>query len=87
MPHGGRCTVILKLTRYLLGVCLLVFSAQVSGEEAVYETVFTSLCISDKIIGFNYKGGEWIPSQYKEEQRWIIEKVNVNLRLPRGSRM
>ena len=33
MPHGGRCTVILKLTRYLLGICLLVCSMQGSAVD------------------------------------------------------
>ena len=78
----------MKLPRYLLGICLLVFAMQASSEESMYEIVFTSLCVSDQGTGFNWKNRRWERADFNVgERRWIIQKVKVNQHKPVGDRL
>ena len=58
MPHGGRCTVILKLTRYLLGICLLVCSMQGSAFDEMHLMRFKAInkCPNCDLSGANFSG-------------------------------
>ncbi len=40
------------------------------------EPPFTSFCTEEKSNGFQWSGGEWVPTRFKVESKYVAKKIN-----------
>lgn len=67
--------------RFLRFVIMLISLASLSSVEAVAQTAttvpyFTSLCIADEAVGFNWRNGRWTFTRFQPE-RYTFQKIDL----------
>jgi len=57
-----------------LGIVLAGASAYAQTEPPLRD--FSALCIAERSRGFNWRNGDWVPVEFKEE-RYVVRKLRV----------
>ena len=40
------------------------------------EPLFTTLCIAEKSVGFNWEKGDWVHTRFKADSKYIVQKID-----------
>ena len=53
-----------------------VVACMALGAWGQNEPPFTSFCTEEKSNGFQWSGGEWVPTRFKVESKYVAKKIN-----------